>query len=223
MRKLALTTFFLFAISLGLLNAQTTKGSILLGASSTLNLANGETDTDIMGIGFSTVKYKSDAQGYNEPDPDKINSFNLSPKVGYFIIDNLALGLDFSYALSKRTNGATEVKNTAQLFSVGPFIRYYYPTPRVLPFAELYGAFGTLKNTFESNVGDNVTKSGVTTLGVGAGIAVPLSEKFTFDVSLGYRSTIVKLKEDNPNDNRTVTGTFGLKLGVAFFIGGGSI
>jgi len=221
MRKLTLITLFLFVISIGLLKAQTAKGNVLLGASSSLNLTSDDpdADTDIMGIGFTTVKQKSDAQGFNEPDPDKITSFNLSPKVGYFVIDNLALGLDFSYALSKYRNGQNDNKNTASLFSVGPFIRYYYPTSRVLPFAELNGAFGTLKKTFESDAFDNVTKYNVTTLGVGVGIAAPLGEKITFDVSAVYSSTTVKQKDDNPNNVRTVTGAFGLKLGFTFFFG----
>jgi hypothetical protein len=68
MRKLILTTLFLLTISFGFLKAQTSKGNILLGASTVFNIAGN--NSDITGFGFSSIKHKSDAQNFNEPDAD---------------------------------------------------------------------------------------------------------------------------------------------------------
>lgn len=220
MRKLTLTTILLFLVCLGGLKAQTSKGNIMLGVSTVFNIKGN--NSDVTGFGYSSIKHKSDAQNYNEPDADKISGFNFSPKVGYFIVDNLALGLNIDYFWHREKRGQADNKNTVVTFGAGPFIRYYYPTSKVLPFAELNAGIGTIRDTYESDVYDNVTKSSVTSLGIGAGIAAPLSDKFTLDVLVGYSSTTIKEKNDNPDNERTVIGTVGIKLGLTFFFGLGS-
>ncbi len=220
MKKLTLATLLLLAISFGLLKAQTTKGNILLGASTVFNI--GGNNSDITGFGFSSIKHKSNAQNYNEPDPDKLTGFNLSPKVGYFVIDNLALGLNLDYFWVRSKNGRIDSKNTTVVFGAGPFIRYYLPTSKVLPYAELTGGFGTMKETYESDAYDDVTKSSISSLGIGVGVAAPLSDKFTLDVLLGYSSTTIKRTDDNPDKERDVIGAVGIKLGLTYFFSLGS-
>ncbi len=220
MRKLTLATVLLFLICFGGLNAQTSKGNIMLGASTVFNISGN--NSDITGFGYSSIKQKSDAPNYNEPDADKVTGFNLSPKVGYFVIDNLALGINIDYFWYRNKNGQPESKNTEVIFGAGPFIRYYFPTSKVLPYAELNAGFASMKDTYESEAFDNVTKSSVTSLGIGAGVAAPLSDRFTLDVLVGYSSTTIKEKDDNPDNERTVIGTVGIKLGLTFFFGLGA-
>jgi len=217
MKKLTLITTLLLVTSFGLLTAQSNKGNTLVGISSSLNLVG--SSTDVMTLGFSSIKQKSNASGFSEPEPDKMTSFNVLPKVGYFIIDDLAIGLDLSYSLAVSKNGETNSKSTYSLFGAGPFVRYYLPAAKVLPYFELNSIFGISKSKYESDNSDNESTSSLTSLGGAVGIAAPLGDKVTFDVSLGYNSLIIKEKEDNPDNDRTVVGTVGLKLGFTIFFG----
>ena len=61
----------------------------------------------------------------------------IGAKLGFFVIDNLVLGLDLNIALSTVKYGGDNYESSQNLFSAGPFIRYYIPTSKVLPFFEL--------------------------------------------------------------------------------------
>lgn len=220
MKKITLFTVFLLAISIGLLNAQTNKGKVLLGVSSTLSLAG--TGSDLMSLGYSTIKQKSNAAGFEESDPLKNTSINLSPKVGYFVIDNLALGLDLDVALSISKDGEDHYKYSQTSMSIDPFIRYYIPTSKVLPFFEISSSFGSLNSKMDytdPNQEDFENKYSIFSFGGGIGLAAPLSERITFDVLAGYNSLTRKNKKDNDDNVRIVTGTLGLIIGFTIFLG----
>ena len=58
--------------------AQTEQGKFVIGGTSTFGLMG--TGNDLMSIGISTIKYKSDADGFEEHDPEKITSINSRTK-----------------------------------------------------------------------------------------------------------------------------------------------
>jgi hypothetical protein len=198
---------------------QTEKGKTLLGVSSSLNF--GSTGSNLMSLGFSTTKSKSNASGYQAPDPEKSTSFNLIPRVGYFFIQNFVAGLDVSIASVSYDFSSGTYKSTSStfLYCIGPFARYYVPTGKVLPFFELGTSVGSMKNKSTYGSSTNEDNSGIFIIGGSLGIAAPLGDRASFDVSLGYNSMTVKAKENNPNNERTITGTVGLKLGFSFYLG----
>lgn len=220
MKRIKLLAIIVFSFNSLLVNAQTSKGKILVGASSNFGLTG--SGSDFMTVGFSTAKDKSDASGSGQSEKQKSTSLNLVPKVGYFIADNLALGLDFNLGFSSNRSEDSEFKSNQTIFTVGPFVRYYIPTSSILPFLELSGSFGSAKTKNEYGspfIDDSEFVASIVTFGGGAGVALPLGEKVTFDVSAGYYSTTIKDKEDNPDNDRTVIGTLGLKLGFTVFLG----
>jgi hypothetical protein len=221
MIKITYFTVFMLTISAGLVNAQTNQGNVLLGVTSTLSIAGA--GSDLMNIGFSSVKQKSDADGFEESDPDKMTSINLMPKVGYFVVDNFAVGLDLNIGVSSTQYGENEDKSSQTLLAVGPFARYYIPTAKVLPFIELSGSVGAIKSKYDLSDNsfweDSEFKSSVMSIGGGIGLAAPLGERVTFDVLAGYNSLTVKDKENNDDNERTVIGTLGLKIGFTIFLG----
>ncbi len=223
MKKIAFLTVILATIHFGTLEAQTEQGNVMVGSSSTFNMIGA--GNDFVGIGFSSVKYKSDADGFEEPDPEKSTTFNLSPKVGYFVTNDIAVGLDINMAISSTKGDGDFINKYSQsLLGVGPFVRYYVPlSAPVLPFVEIAGSFGTLKNTYDYSdntfLEDMESKTSIMSVGGGAGFAAPLGEKVTFDFLLGYNSLTIKDKEDNDDNDRSVFGTFGLKLGFTVFLG----
>lgn len=78
-------TLLIALISFGAITAQTEKGTFTI---------SGKT-----GLGFTSSTVKYEYAGQTEDGP-KTSSFNISPSVGYFIIDNLAIGLEFDYTTS---------------------------------------------------------------------------------------------------------------------------
>ena len=97
-------------------------------------------------------------------------------------------------------------------------VRYYIPFGNLSAFVEAKALFGSNKDKFEGTFEEEDTYS-ILHYGGAAGIAIPIGQKVTFDLALGYRSTTVKAKEDNDDDNRVVLGTFGLNLGVSVYLG----
>src|SRR5690554_2663926 len=55
----------------------------------------------------------------------KTNNFNISPKAGYFIMENLAVGIDVAYSSYKREVAGTDT-NDRSGFGAGVFGRYYF-------------------------------------------------------------------------------------------------
>ena len=82
MKNLQLLYVLVFAFMATCGHAQMEKGKILIGTSTSLGLTNGS--SGLFDLGFSTMKYKSDAAGFEEEDPDKATTINLTPRVGYF-------------------------------------------------------------------------------------------------------------------------------------------
>ncbi|MBX9806252.1 MAG: hypothetical protein K2X95_00470, partial [Flavobacteriaceae bacterium] len=72
----------------------------------------------------------------------------LSAKIGYFIMDNLVLGINPTYSNLKQKS-VTAGDNIAHQFSVGPFVRYYF-LKKEKPFnilTEINYQFGNLRVT----------------------------------------------------------------------------
>ena len=207
----------IIAVNCNILNAQTSKGKFLLGELSYIELmGNG-----VMGstnLGYSTFQTKSD--GDNDSSKDKMFSLNIVPRAGYFVIDNLAIGLDVFLATEYYKTMDDSYKSTSTFFAAGPFVRYYIPTQKVLPFAEVNYSIGSRKSKSEFDGSESYSSNNAIKLyGAGLGLAIPIGEKVLFDAMAGYHAYVIKDKENNDNNERFVAGTIGLKLGFSVFLG----
>lgn len=204
-------------------NSIMNKGKVIWGVSSMLTSVG--TGSGIGSIGFTSSTQKSDAVGYMEQNPLKTTNINLLPKFGYFALDNLAVGLDISLIYQSRSlkgiNNESNSKGT--YFCVGPFVRYYIPAGKILPYLEITGGYGAeniwSRDTYSLYSHTSTSSSGLYSVGGGAGIAIPVGDRVTFDALLGYNSLTVKDPENNTDNQRTVMGTFGLKLGFSVLLG----
>lgn len=214
---LSLVLLMIFVLNV---KSQTNQGNLLLGVSSTLSLAG--TGSDIMTFGYSTSVNKSDADGFVEDDPDKTISLNFVPKIGIFVIDNLAIGLDVSLGNTSTKYRYDDDKYTMTLISTGPFIRYYIPTNKIKPYIEINSSLGLMNNKFEygnSTWEDSEIKSMISSIGGGVGVAIPLGSHVNFDAMAGYSSLRIKETEDNDDNERYIYNTLGLKLGITVLLG----
>ncbi|MFT3754278.1 MAG: hypothetical protein QM800_15860 [Paludibacter sp.] len=199
------------------------KGKLILGVSSMLSSVG--TGSGIGTLGFSSTTEKSDAVGFVEQSPLKSTSINLLPKFGYFVVDNLAVGLDLSFIYMNHSLKSidNEFNSMGTYFCVGPFVRYYIPAGKIVPYIEITGGYGA-ENIWSRDITalysqTSTISSGLFSAGGGAGVAIPMGDRVTFDAMLGYNSLTIKNSENNAHNEREVMGTFGLKLGFSVLLG----
>ncbi|MDQ7916716.1 outer membrane beta-barrel protein [Mesonia sp. MT50] len=157
----------------------------------------GEGDMFISGsFGIGTTK---------EPDDSKENSFNISPRFGYFVNERIAVGAQAGYSNQKveDSNGFDVVDNST--FTVGVFGRYYFmPAQRFSFFGELGLGYGTTKDINDNKVnGINV--------GVAPGLSYFVSKHFALEATfgiLGYNS----VKRDASGAEATKSFDFGVNM-----------
>ncbi|MCB2380196.1 outer membrane beta-barrel protein [Hymenobacter sp. BT635] len=106
-----------------------------------------------IGYSKSTDKTSSSFQGQNYSYETKSSEFRFSPSVGYFLNDNLALGLSLGYSSERRpyttsspspNNPSREELDPTRTIQVGPYVQYY----KML--SEQFGVVGTLGGGYQS-------------------------------------------------------------------------
>lgn len=210
--------FLLCSLTTGIVSAQTQKGKILLGASTNFSLLGGGSGTEYLSLGFSSIKYDNIGD-----DADNLISLNLFPKIGYFIMDNLAVGLDLNVAMASQKDGSDDSKYVNTMLGAGPFARYYFGSSKVRPFIELNSLFGSVQTKFEGVDLDLEYSTKLTSFGGGFGVAIPIGDKFCFDILLGYNNVTINESEDSGFiSSDAKVNNIGLKLGFTALLGGGS-
>ncbi len=189
MKKLLFAAAFaLFATA----NAQTEKGSWVVGASSTL--------------GFNSTSSKVKANGHSVDGP-KVSTFTITPSAGYFVIDKLAVGLDLGY--NSATTKFDGDKYTASTFGIMPTGTYYFTDNKtVKPYL---GAGVGYASTKEKEGNYSVTVDGLAWK-VKGGIAYFIATNTALDLGLGY--TQFSNKENGVTTN---VNNFGVNLGFSIF------
>ncbi len=198
--------------------AQLEKGNLMLGVTSTLAFRGGW-GSELGSLGLSNTRYND---GTSTEDAYKQTTYNLLPKAGYFIIDNLVAGLEIIVSGYTEQDADYEGKWSESIFGIGPFVRYYYPLEKVYPFVEVEAVFGSYKEKWpNSGGGYDEQKNGLFMFGGFLGAALPLSDKVTIDLLAGYlRSSINYPAEDNgeSEDYQLITGGVGIKVGFSVYL-----
>ncbi|HOF20414.1 MAG TPA: hypothetical protein PLO24_04110 [Bacteroidales bacterium] len=206
---LCIAAAFILAASPSL--AQFEKGSFITGVSSTFGV--GSFGTDLMSIGTTSQKIK-----YNEEEVKgtlkggKYFNLSLLPRAGYFVIDNLSVGLDLilgynSWKYPEEGKNGVE-KTTSTSVAAGPFVRYYYPLEKLYPFVQANVAFG-----IDKTKGYYSSTNLLSVYGIGVGAAKTIGEKVMVDAVLGWNSASLT---DEDND-KEIYGSFGVRVGFSYF------
>lgn len=157
MKKISLLLLAVLGLSgIAPVSAQLQKGNIMVGA----NLAN-------LGLRLQN-------------DNTRI-SFSLSPKVGYFIQDNIVLGAEVGLGLDHQSVNSIYTNEIS--YKIGAFGRYYISDPRTILLK--HSRFFLEANT--GITGNNVKTEGrpsVTTNGFGIGVGPGISYFITPNVGL---------------------------------------
>jgi len=213
MKKITLLLLFFFIVAFSALSqTQMEKGKLFLGVTSTISLGGSE-GSELLGLGFITEKYKYGSA----PAEAEFKQFvyNILPKAGYFIIDNLAAGLEVVVTGNKWTDIDNDDIYKGSTLGIGPFVRYYYPLDRICPFAEVEAIFGSRKERWNENEEiDPVFK-----FGISLGASLPLGDKVTFDGSLGYSRTAFTWEDEEGSvDNKHIFGGIGFRFGFSVYL-----
>ena len=161
--------------------AQMEEGHILLSGASDLGFVTGKTDND-----------QDDAE----------STFTLDLKGGYFVIDNLNVGLGLGF--SSFSQGDFSLSS----FSIGPYLRYYLPM-------KLFGELGYQFGSQKLDVGDGDATISTGDLGIVVGYAIMCNDVVAIEPSLGYQLTSGK-----PDEGDSFNGSnFGINFGVTVFLG----
>jgi outer membrane protein len=193
MKKLLLiAVVVLFAISA---NAQTQKGKFLFSGSSKINAS------------FMTSKTEYDGQ--TQGDDNKITNITVESTFGYFVIDNLAIGLSTALDYAKFKVGSDET--STRTLMIGPTVRYYFGQSNFKPFAE--GAFG-LASTKMTSTGSSDNKFSGLAFQLGLGVGYFVNDKVSIDGLIDYQGVSL----NNSEDSKYKVKSGGIILGIGFTI-----
>jgi outer membrane protein len=186
----------LFVISL---NAQTEAGKILVGGSSSFSMS------------ANTYKYKSD--DVNGTDGKGVD-LSLAPEAGFFVMDGLAVGLALDLGMSTYKQDDSDYKSTATSIVAAPFVKYYYGTGNIKPFATASVGFGAQSYKQDNGTISQTNKAGVFGFGAGLGAAMFMNDNVALELGIGYSSMSSKDKEDNPTNYKDITSGIDFTLGI---------
>ncbi|MFY8181810.1 MAG: outer membrane protein [Flavobacterium sp.] len=188
MKKIILTVAAVFAF--GFANAQDKKES-----------SEGFSKGDVFVSGALTF-------GSEKTGDFKANAFEIAPKVGIFVTENIAVGASLGLSTLKLDNGTTDATNSGTSF--GAFGRYYFtPASKFSLFAELGVDYTSNDLEFDATNGNLFGGSFETKelgFGLGAGLNYFVSSNFSVEAGvavLGFSSN------DNGGNGADKTNSFG--------------
>lgn len=137
----------------------------------------------------------------------KTNAFEIAPKVGYFVTENIAVGASVGFQSLKFDDGAADATNSG--LGLGAFGRYYFtPADKFSLFAELGFDYTSYDEEFDAEtrkVHSGSFESKEIGLGLGAGMNYFVSSNFSIEAGvavLGYSSN------DNGGNGADKTNNF---------------
>ncbi len=209
MKKLLLSTITLFVTTIAL--SQTEQGKISVGASSDLS--------------FSFLNGKQEFRG-QENDLDERTSFAIAPTAGYFVIDNLQVGLVLALSTEKvegeRQNfnnfgpQTNSFESKLSTFAVGPFVRYYFLENSIKPFVQASVAYVSTKNESDDEFSSFESKSNGIGFGFDAGVAFFLNNFISLDLGVGYSRSIITPNNGDEGEDDFKTKLNAIRANVGF-------
>lgn len=184
--------------AVGISNAQLSQGDIMLGSDLGSGLVS-TTNNGLFGLNFGL----NDGAGYN---------LGLSPKVGYFVVDNFLIGVSTNLGFTKSAEVAGESVNTT-VYGIQALSRYYL-FPGVVGVDNLLkrGRFFVEANGGISgvNVKDGSSTNGIA-LGFGPGYSYFITDYVALETTLKYNGLA-------GGGDVNYLNSIGLNIGIQIFL-----
>lgn len=210
MKKLALIALMAFV---GNAHAQTETATTLPTAKGNW-IIGGSTN-----LGFNSNKVTQKSGDYSV-DGQKTTTFNVTPTVGYFVIDNLAVGLNLGYEVQKQDvsfdyNQTEKATNT--VFSVIPSVTYFIEADsKAFPYISAGAGYAAIKTKIASTETQN---DNFFVWGGKAGLAYFITPSIAIDLGLNYQQLSTKYEETfSTAENKVIFKTLGASIGFNFVL-----
>lgn len=185
MKKCLVFSFF-FVLLAHALQAQITKGSVLLGGN----------------VGFSTNKAKDTSL--------ENNSVYLSPVVGIAVKQNLIVGINFSYARSKNDLNAPTSATEYKSYGAGIFVRKYVPLGKgFYLFGETGLNYQEYSDTYTNPYQKLELKAQNVSINLYPGVSYAISKTLQLEFGLPQLVTLGYSKTENLVNDATTQKTSG--------------
>jgi len=186
--------------------SQTTeKGRFLIGGESNLN--------------FSSMTYEMEYDGESE-ELGKTTTLSFSPHVGYFVIDNLAIGAYFPVGYSKEKD-EDKSETTMETIGFSPFIKLYLGKGMAKPYLRGSLGFGKSKVRYYDPEYDESEKMSAktTTYELGTGVGIFINKTISIDLGLNYTHTKLDPEDDDSFYGMDINQiTKGVNFSVGFIV-----
>lgn len=211
MKKLNFLLFaMLFAISGPVIAQVTNQGNFLIG--STLGFSSSASD-----IRF--VNSNSDEEGQG---PASLQ-INFAPNIGYFLMDDFALGLSMDFTFSRQEEPSTDRTEDSNLL-FGPFFRYYFPLDDGLAFfGEASFGFGNSSDDLFIGEMKQSINTSIFATGFGPGFTIIAKNGIGIEAIFKYnyaQSRFNTLLNGINQETITKTNQFDISLGVQYYFSG---
>lgn len=169
--------------------------------------------TSALGFGISsqTNKYLyRDVSGVDKTDENKFNFYSLG--YGFFIKDNVKLGIDLNYGRQESSYEAHVSGNKTESYGLGLNYQYYFPLIKKL-YAYAGGNVGYSYSSTENGNTDNEDyKSNMYSAGVHGGITWFISKRFALETSLLSAAAAYSENKRTPGSTTVSPGYRGTKF-----------
>lgn len=171
-----------------------------------------------LGLSSSSSSVTTNGTG-NAPDQISNNNatqFNIAPSIGYFFVNNLAIGVGIDYSL----NTSEDRLDSDLLF--GPFVRYYIPfgDDKALFFEADFG-YGNTADRLEDDQG--VTRQALTQVfaaGIGPGFTIFSNDAIGIEALAKYKfgSGTSSITQDGiESSSNSITHAFDFSVGLQVY------
>lgn len=181
--------------------AQTIKGNFVLSGGT--------------GLQFVSSNVKNVYDGETEYE-DKISSLSVMPSFAYFVIDNLAIGLNstITTATSKDEDGDKDVSISTMIL---PTALYYFPMEgKIRPIVQV--GIGLSSETYKyipkSGDDEKMSYSGLA-FNFGGGFAYFIKENISLNFGVSY--TKATLTDSDDDKSEVKQGNFGSNIGLSIY------
>lgn len=141
------------------------------------------------GVGFYATSYNDNNPSASNSSNMKTFSLSFTPRIGYFLNDNMLLGLNTEYAKSQTTYSNSSTKNSSYKYSFGPYFRYIYRFNSIVGIwaeAQSMVGFGGSKRISSTPSNSDKTSNFSVETSIRPGISLFINKHLFFDTSYGY-------------------------------------
>lgn len=206
MKKIGLLSVFAMLVQVSMVAQILDQGNFIIGST----------------VGFSTANSQVNTNGVTN-EGLSARQINIAPSLGYFLMDQLAVGLGADFTLNAVTQPNKDKTEDSDLL-FGPFARYYFPVEEHIAgfFVANFG-FGNSKD--EQIVGTDKQKIQTNVFAFGIGPGLTVYSKGGFGIEAIFKYNFAKSNFDTTISGvsattKTRTNQFSLSLGVQYYFGG---